>query len=314
MMQIGKYKFLCKFTSDALLPYYKGSAFRGVFGHALKSTVCTVRHGNCKQCLLKSYCIYTIVFETRLAVGKKESEPIGSPPPPYVIEPVLSPESYYPRGAAFNFVFILFGNANRWLPFFIHTFDKMGNFGIGRRIDGKRGRFQLKSVMQGDQLIFTEGGKEIRPFDPPAAVCLSDRNQFPKGNFRLRLFLETPLRFKTKGRLTTQLKFEYLVRAMLRRVSSLSEYYGDTPPVLDFHGLVEQSKTIHIIENHSQWFDWKRYSSPQDQKMNFGGLTGTILYEGELNPFMPLVEFCCKVHIGKQTTFGLGKISAEIIC
>ena len=45
--------------------------------------------------------------------------------------------------------------------------------------------------------------------------------------------------------------------------------------------------------------------------MLMGGMVGFITYEGELAEFLPLVEFCEKVHLGKQTTFGLGKFHFE---
>jgi len=35
-MIYGKYQFLCRLENEAILPYYKGSTFRGVFGHAMK--------------------------------------------------------------------------------------------------------------------------------------------------------------------------------------------------------------------------------------------------------------------------------------
>jgi hypothetical protein len=36
-MQYGKYQFSCFFETEAELPPYKGSTFRGVFGIALKN-------------------------------------------------------------------------------------------------------------------------------------------------------------------------------------------------------------------------------------------------------------------------------------
>jgi len=36
----GKYAFSCILLDDAHLPPFKGSTFRGVFGHALKKVVC----------------------------------------------------------------------------------------------------------------------------------------------------------------------------------------------------------------------------------------------------------------------------------
>ena len=45
--------------------------------------------------------------------------------------------------------------------------------------------------------------------------------------------------------------------------------------------------------------------------MTFGGLVGSVTYKGELAEFMPLLDFCSHVHIGKQTAFGLGKFKVE---
>ncbi len=47
--------------------------------------------------------------------------------------------------------------------------------------------------------------------------------------------------------------------------------------------------------------------------MLMGGIVGSIVYKGEIGAFMPFIQFCEKVHLGKQTSFGLGKIKAEII-
>jgi hypothetical protein len=43
-----------------------------------------------------------------------------------------------------------------------------------------------------------------------------------------------------------------------------------------------------------------------------GGMAGSVTYEGDMGEYMPLIEFCSEVHLGKQTSFGLGKIQAEI--
>ena len=32
-----------------------------------------------------------------------------------------------------------------------------------------------------------------------------------------------------------------------------------------------------------------------------GGITGSVTYEGNLQEYLPLIEFCEKVHLGKQT-------------
>ena len=101
------------------------------------------------------------------------------------------------------------------------------------------------------------------------------------------------------------------IKGMLRRVSSFYNCYGDGEPALDYKGLVSKAKTIRIVDTDLVWFDWQRYSHRQDQAMLMGGMTGSITYEGKIGKFMPLVDFCSKVHLGKQTAFGLGKIRPE---
>jgi hypothetical protein len=42
--------------------------------------------------------------------------------------------------------------------------------------------------------------------------------------------------------------------------------------------------------------------------MLMGGMVGGVTYRDVPGLFLPLMEFCKKVHIGKQTAFGLGQI------
>jgi hypothetical protein len=129
---------------------------------------------------------------------------------------------------------------------------------------------------------------------------------------RLRLFLDTPLRLKMNNRLTADLPFQVLARAMLRRISTLTTLYGAGEPELDYRGLSSLADAVTMVDNQLQWYDWQRYSRKQEAKMRMGGIIGEATYEGRIGDFMPLVRFCEKVHLGKGTTFGLGKWRAEI--
>jgi len=94
-MRFGSYCFSARFLDEARLPEYKGSTFRGVFGHALRSVVCALRRRTCTDCLLTSRCLYPFVFEISPLDGngglggEGEGGPqrrIAARPHPYVIE------------------------------------------------------------------------------------------------------------------------------------------------------------------------------------------------------------------------------------
>jgi hypothetical protein len=154
-MLYGKYQFLCRLMDEAILPYYKGSTFRGVFGRALKKVVCALKRQECDQCLLKQRCVYAMVFETQDTMDPPEGSSIIAATHPCVIEPPLTMETRFSEGSSFDFRLLLFGEANRNLPYFIYAFEQMGKIGIGKRINGKRGHFSLEEVKAGDMSIYS---------------------------------------------------------------------------------------------------------------------------------------------------------------
>jgi hypothetical protein len=86
ILHYGKYDFSCVFEENALLPKYKGSTFRGVFGHALKRIVCALRRQICDDRLLRQTCVHAFVFE---GIHDENSAPlrkrVAAPPNAYVI-------------------------------------------------------------------------------------------------------------------------------------------------------------------------------------------------------------------------------------
>jgi len=109
-MLYGRYSFSIQFEDNAILPEYKGSTFRGVFGHALKRVVCALKKQECRDCLLREKCIYPYTFETMpQPVTHDDPVRVSSPPHPYVIEPPLNTKTRYTKGDTFDFSLLLFG-------------------------------------------------------------------------------------------------------------------------------------------------------------------------------------------------------------
>ncbi|SPD73008.1 conserved hypothetical protein [uncultured Desulfobacterium sp.] len=311
-MLYGKYTFKCNFESDAFLPPYKGSTFRGVFGHALKRVVCALKRQECEECLLKGRCIYTLVFETKHALNSPKGFRLSAPPHPFVIVPPLTEETRFKSGSSFDFDLLLFGEVNHSIAYFIYAFDQIGKTGIGKRVNGKGGRFRLRQAEKGADIIYSDADRLIKANDPEE-ISLSPANQDDDSVSRVKISLVTPLRLKSDNRLKADLPFHILVRAMLRRISSLFAFYDGGEPALDYRGMVERAKQVRIVDENLSWCDWRRYSHRQDQAMLMGGMAGSVTYEGQLGEYLPLMEISEKLHLGKQTAFGLGKVQVEKI-
>ena len=308
-MQFGKFDFQIKLETDAILPPFKGSTFRGVFGTALKKVVCALKQQTCDTCLLRDRCVYTLVFESP---PDQDTEGAPSPPHPFIIEPPLTTKAHFATGASLDFNLLLFGRANEFLPYFVYAVEQMGRTGIGQRINGHRAVFQLSGVSSGAQVVYDPDSRKLLAVSPldfsweQFAAGISPFN-CPE----ITIHLETPLRLKYENRLQAELPFHVLVRALLRRVTMLNRYFGNGEPDLDYKGLVARAQTVEIRESRLRWFDWRRYSNRQEQAMLMGGLTGEVTYEGDLEPYIPLIRFGELVHIGKATTFGLGKFAVK---
>ncbi|MDX9819109.1 MAG: CRISPR system precrRNA processing endoribonuclease RAMP protein Cas6 [Desulfococcus multivorans] len=310
-LQYGKYTFTCKLDAPAILPEYKGSTFRGVFGTAFKHAVCALKHPTCDDCPLRRHCLYTVVFETPLAVSPKSDLRVSATPHPFVLQPPKTRKQNFAQGDAFQFTLLLFGEVNAQFRYFFHAFQEAGRTGIGKRINGRRPSFHIIDIHSGGQSIYVletglptnENGVEWLTVTSGSTSEKTDR---------VHLTLKSPLRFKFKNRIERDLPFHLLVRAMLRRISSLFIAYADGEPNLDYKGLLERAEKVRTAKKHLFWHDWERYSNRQKQRMPMSGIAGDIVYEGELDEFMPFIDICSKLNIGKNTAFGLGKIGVDI--
>jgi CRISPR-associated endoribonuclease Cas6 len=298
--------FKCTLTDDAMLPPYKGSTFRGAFGVALKKVVCALRNKECSQCLLASRCIYAQIFEP--TSWHSDSSRTVAPPHPYIIEPDPSSRTRYSSGDSFSFNLLLFGEFVKSLPYFIFAVETMGEVGIGQRTGNGRARFTIAEVSdETGAVVYNSATKRIVPSPQPRSLPEPEISDAAAG--LLSLSLNTPLRFKNDNRFIDTLTFQDFTRAALRRVSSMHAAYGDGDPPLDYRGKVADAASVKTVVSTLTWHDWKRYSNRQHDEMLFGGMCGNISFVGNIGPFMQIIEQAKIMHIGKQSTFGLGKFN-----
>ncbi len=137
----------------------------------------------------------------------------------------------------------------------------------------------------------------------PQQGCSQENNH----NNTITISLLTPLRLRFDGHITDKIEFHVLIRNLLRRISSLSYFHCGEKFEVDFKSLIEKAGAVKMIKSDMRWFDWKRYSTRQEEWMSLGGVTGTVSHEGDLSEFMLFLRLGEYVHAGKGTSFGLGK-------
>ena len=310
---LKKFAFILKAEEDIALPGYKGSVFRGAFGWAFRHTVCVTKSPECRGCLLQAHCLYFKYFETET---KEHSIPFlkGVPkvPHPFVIHPPMDTKREYKEGSLIEVQLSLFGSASEYLPYFIHTFIKLGNEGLGvKRQKVSLIRVESVSISDNRELVFSakEGrietaGERITPLEILTLQPTTDISN-------LRLKFLSPVRLQTDGKVVMNklnITPELLITNIVRRCAVISYFYcGGSYKKMHFDGI----DNIGVAANHLRFYEWSRYSNRQKAKMQMGGFVGGITLSNIPSSVIPYIYIGSILGIGKHTVFGMGKFVIE---
>jgi hypothetical protein len=295
------------------LPRFKGSAWRGAFGHALKRVACALRQSKCDDCLLRYTCVYTYVFETPPPPDSRRLRLYPTAPHPFILRPPRETREYYQARERLTGELILIGQAIGYLPYFVYALEIMGENGLGRG----RGRLRLvdlqelgRSGLEGCN-IYSSTAKTLSPTTSRAhQETLAAIAELPQEAGELSLNLLTPLRIKFDGSYVEKMEFHHLIRNLLRRLASLAYFHCQIDPEADgfyFKGCIQAAETVKLSWRRCQWQDWERYSQRQQTKMLLGGIVGNISFREVPPQFLPLLLLGEQLHVGKTASFGLGQ-------
>lgn len=305
--KFAKFRFHLHPVKKIYLPRYKGSALRGGFGNIFKKIVCMNNKRECDKCVLQEKCVYSYIFETSLPQNLKEKSKfkIKRPPHPYVLEPPLASKIEYNHNEELIFNLILIGYGIEYLPYFIFVFEELGRRGIGKG----RGKYELIGVDNEEGERIYESGKLSDNFKINSLQDIINKCNFTesKNYQQIKIKFLTPARIVLGGELTTKIDFNLFIINLLRRISWLSIVHCDGELEFNHKNFISYTDGIKTKERDIKWYDWERYSSKQDTRMKLGGFMGSIIFEGDLKEFFPFIKLGEYTHIGKQTSFGLGK-------
>lgn len=326
-------------AEDALvLPPYKGSTLRGGFGASLKKLVCTTpERPTCSGCLLHHACVYGLIFETPPPPGSPRLSKYRDVPRPFVFVPPRDTRTAYEPGETLEFLFRMFGRTVDMLVYPLVALDRLGQQGLGRG----RGRARLLRALaqegsagagpSGEEQVFYEGGSgfvrpyagvEARSWLAPALAEWEKPLAGATGAVPLHLRFLTPTRItftpgdqgKRRGDLHGRPDFHAIFRSLLRRLSALLYFHQGVELAADFRGLVGLAARVRLAEDRTYWVDWERYSNRQGERMRLGGFVGEAVYEAPAfvwRQLLPFVLLAPVVHVGKNTTFGLGQVEVR---
>lgn len=304
-----RYQIVLKAGEKGLvLPPYKGSTLRGGFGRVFRRIACSQRHADCSQCLLKDACPYAYIFETSPPRDAQVLKNLDAVPRPFILEPPLETKTDYRPGESLVFGLTLIGRATGYLPYFIVCLDELGREGIGK---GRR-PYTLHEIRSLDRdgvehVVFRAEDRRVRA----ASTTIRGADLFAgihltAGWTHLGLEFLTPTRLKHQDRWANRMDFHILIRGLLRRLSSLAYFHHGWEWKADYAGLIARAGAVTTLREDTRWVDWERYSARQDARIALGGLVGTVVYEGNLQEFLPLILLGEHIHVGKGTVFGMG--------
>ncbi|MBC7075853.1 MAG: CRISPR system precrRNA processing endoribonuclease RAMP protein Cas6 [Syntrophomonadaceae bacterium] len=300
------------------LPKFREGAVRGALGSVFHRMVCSQpRNKECAGCALVGRCAFSVVFAPSSQTENGFMSGQASVPRPYMVQIQGQGEKReFTSGQILTLKLVLIGRGIQYYPYFLLSFLAMGQEGIGNsRYDGETGKFKLLSVSE----KFPDG-KHKRLYNTENPEYSTDPTGYEIKKLldyevskvdKCTVHMESPLRVRKKGRLLSELPFEVLMKSVVTRLNALSRHFGNGCVEYPSPSFWEKTKMVRVCDAQTSFCDYYWGSVRQERKIKLGGITGSITYEGDLTPFINYLKLAEKTGVGKNTTFGFGRIRLE---
>lgn len=260
---------------------YRGSAWRGAFGHALKAL---------------DEKAYDYLFETPIAQYGADLRNLHGSHAPHPM--VISPTGTEPGGDGQQLSHVDLILIGRGILFEKQALQALAAAGAGG-IYGDR--YQLRQVSHFHPQAGWLNG------DNAASFSVLDAPPPPEAS---TLQLLHPLRLKQHQSADTLSAFNAseLARSVIRRYCQLETCHDSSWAAPEYGELFAECQRLEIHDTELNWFDWKRYSSRQQHKVPMGGIVGQLVLSGEgLPAIWPCLWLGQWLHLGKGAVMGMGK-------
>ena len=324
MFRFAKLQFDIQFQNDFAPEGFLGSRLRGGYGFGLLAQLC--RRDDPLSCADQPQlceCDYLSLFRPRRDSSKVN--PVGAPlgnqqnlPATFVLDPPDARNRPYREGERMLFNFTAIGPMCDYLSQSIKAFEEFGN--VGFILDPlHRARFRLLAVhdaLNSGHSVY-ESGKLASNLSRDISQAVFEVTE--SGNEMVITF-RTPARIENQNARSKDREtglaifsdFYDLVYNTAHRVAGLWQIYGEAwPGSAEFfrwrERLLKLSRQITTIQNDLKMIRLRGYSNLQEAPKPLDGFVGMMRFSGDFSPFMELLRIAEIVHIGSETTCGLGQ-------
>lgn len=284
-------------------------------GHYRFSLICQspVQFDGFPGATLRGACadvLFTEHADVYKAVVKNKAQSKQDAPRPYVFAPRFPDKLHYAPGEELVFDLTLVGRAIPHVQAFIDAFTVLGVRGIGTRRHEGFGRILLDRVMvmshensaflaycRGMQGLLKTPGLLINQHALEVAASLPANE--------LALHFVTPLRLKNSREWLRKPNFEILFKRLSMRMRNLSRAYCDSE--VDFYDWIRHAANIKTVFSDFKQVQHSYFRSRVQQTQHVDGLLGTVVFQGDLGPFLPFLWLGERLHLGKGCVSGFGK-------
>ncbi len=283
-------------------PFESGSLWRGVFGRALRDSGCVFKKACTGDCAQPGGCSYSRLFEPPrpTVVPHPLLRGINHAPQPLVpLLPPIGGQSMAPGDTVRLGLRVLGGLAAQEFAALYDAQEGVTTFPIGR----DQGRLVLQS-------------RETPTRSSDLHSIASNQHALTPGPTReVQVTFETPAWLEQHDRLAQNLDFPSLFVNLYRRLTTLCALYGQLTAEDDarLRPLRELAAEVHTVEQRLTPLHWQRHSWESNRRHPMHGLVGSLRFAGPLTPFLPYLRLAELTHIGKATSFGLGRFRIEVL-
>ena len=273
---------------QAELPPFLGSALRGVIGQALFQMD--------KEA-------YEFLYKKGGSLNN-EKDIVR----PYIINPpgISKPKTVVKKDGKISFELLLLGNAAKYGADIASSLGQTYYFKLG----AKRYPFYLSEIINNSnrrvvwmQRQFYSVGMQTERLKQTELTNVSG----------VVIKVRTPLRIRHGGQLLRSISFQRLIRNISTRIIRLTEQYGGWVDQEEVERIQSLADDVKQVRENLYWEQMERYSNRINEKMDFSGLLGELQFEGNLDPFVPWLCAAQRLHVGRNTTFGMGDIETIFV-